>query len=266
MSRLKALFLTIIFIQIALSSTSFADKDLRIAVVNWPPYQIHQGETEVAGIVRDVLVEVKKRLGVDFTLIRLPQKRMLSYFRNGELDIDPTSNPVWRSEDKNISLYTIPYFQIQQVVSVKNSTKLSGNYLQDFKGKTIGTILGYNHDLSIGKAFKDQLIIRKDSQSHDTNLMLLKADRIDGIIVDRQALKYWVNQINHDVEDYKEAYSVGLPIDISMRLHKSQSYLLPQLNQTLKEMLEEGFVDRAIIKYTSKTEGQRITKSNELKR
>ena len=253
MSRLKALFLTIIIIQIASSAKSFADEELRVSVGNWPPYYIYHDESESTGIVLDVLSEVKKRLDVDFIMIKLPQKRMLTYFRTGEMDIEPTSNPVWRSVDKDISLYSIPYLQIQKVISVKKSTKISGNYLQDFKGKTIGTVLGYNHDLTIGKAFKDKLIIRKDSQRHDTNLKLLKADRIDGIIAERRTLQYWINEINHNSEDYKEAYKVGTPIDISMRLHKSQANLLPQLNQTLKEMLEEGFVDKAITKYTSKS-------------
>ncbi len=48
-----------------------------------------------------------------------------------------------------------------------------------------------------------------------------------------------------------------------MRLHISQAHLLPQLNQTLKEMLEEGFVDRAIIKYANNSEGLRITTNNQ---
>lgn len=263
MSRPKTLIFTILLIQILLSSNSFADKQLRVAVVNWPPYNIYQDESEISGIVYEVLSEVSKRLDVSFKMIKLPHKRMLSYFRNEELDIDPIAYPAWRSDDQDISLYTIPYLRIQKVVSVKETTKISGNYLNDFKGKTIGTILGYKHDLFVGKAFKDQLVIRKDSQSHDTNLKLLKAGRIDGVIAERRTLKYWIHQVNDDFEDYKEAYNIGSTIEMSMRLHKSQADLLPKLNRVLKEMVAEGFVDNVVATYTDKSK-QLIISENDI--
>ena len=262
MPRLTKLFFAFFFIQIALSTKSFADKPLHVAITHWPPYQVTKDQTEISGIVFDVLKEVERRMGINLHMIKLPQKRMLTYFRNGELDLEPAANPIWRSAYKSISVYSIPYFKVQHVIYVRKSTEISGNYVKDFKGKTIGTRLGYNYDLTIGEAFNNQLMKRKDSKQHDKNLILLKAGRIDGIVVDRQELKYWIKKLNYDYENYKEAYEVGPSIDVSMRLHKSQAHLLPQLNQTLKQMLEEGFVDRAIIKYASKSEGQRITTNN----
>ncbi len=263
MLLLRTLFLSFIVVQTVLSSTAFADKELRVSVVNYPPYYIYQGEFGVTGIVTDVLLEITKRLGVEFTMVKLPQKRMLLKFRTGELDIEPATNPIWRSEDKNISLYTIPYLKIQQVIAVNKSAKISDNILQDFTGKTIGTILGYNYDKTLGDAFNKKLIIRQDAIRHDKNLILLKAGRIDGILIGRKELKYWINKLDYDSGNYKEAYDIGPSNDVSMRLHISQSELLPKINQTLGEMLKEGFVDRAIIKYTSKSEGQRITKNNQ---
>jgi len=261
MLRLKTLFLAIILIQLVLSSNSFADKPLRVGMTHWPPYQIFKNESGLSGIAFDVLMEVKRRVGLNLEIIRLPQKRMLTYFRKGDLDLEPAANPTWRSAYKHLSVYSIPYFQVQHVIYVRESTEINGNYASDFKGKTIGARLGYNYDLSIGNSFNNELIKRKDSKQHDTSLKLLKAGRIDGIVVDRQELKYWINKLNYDSDNYKEAYDIGPSIDVSMRLHISQANLLPQLNQTLKEMLEEGFVDRAIIKYTSKSEGHRMTKA-----
>ncbi len=258
MLHLKPLFFVFIFIQLALSSNSFADKEIRASVINWPPYQIYQGESEISGIVNDVFSEVQKRLGIDFTLIKLPQKRMLSYFRNGELDIESISSPAWRTKDKNISLYTIPYLKIQEVIAVNKSAKLGDNYVHDFKGKTIGTILGYNYDNTLGKAFDEKVITRKDSIRHDRNLLLLKAGRIDGVIVERQVNKYWINQLKHDPDEYKEAYDIGPSMDLSMRLHISQSDLLPKLNQTLSELINEGYIDKLIEKYTKQIVTQEI--------
>ena len=263
MLRLKAHLFLFIFIQLALSSNSFADKPLRVAITHWPPYLIFQSELSFDGIAYDVLMEVQKRMGMDLEMIMLPQKRMLSYFRNGELDLEPASNPTWRSKDNHISVYSIPYLQVQHVIYVRDSAEISGNYVADFKDKTIGTRLGFNYDLTIGEAFNNQLIKRKDSHQHDINLMLLKAGRIDGIVVERQELKYWINKIGYDSENYKEAYDIGPSIDISIRLHKSQADLLPKLNKTLSKILAEGFVDKAIKKYTSKDENQKITKCDD---
>ncbi len=248
MSHLKILLFIFIFIQIFLTSRSFADKSLRVAFTNWPPYQIYDGKTRISGIVFDVLKEVERRLEIKLHLIKLPQNRMLTYFRKGELDLEPAANPTWRSAYKHLSVYSIPYFQVQHVIYVRESTEISGNYVSDFKDKTIGTKLGYNYDLSIGKAFNNGLIKRKDSQQHNTSLMLLKAGRIDGILVDRQELRYWMNKLNYDSDNYKEAYEIGPSIDVSMRMHISQSELLPKINQTLGEMLKNGFVDRVIKK------------------
>ncbi len=262
MFRLKAQFLTIFFLQIAFPSNLFADKPLRVGLTYWPPYQIYDEESVISGIAFDVLMEVEKRMGLNLEIIRLPQKRMLVYFQKGELDIEPAANPKWRSAYKHLSIYSVPYFQVQHVIYVRKSTEINGNYVADFKGKTIGTRLGYNYDLTIGKGLNDGLIKRKDSQQHDTSLMLLKAGRIDAIVIDRQELKYWIKTLDFDTNNFIEAYEIGPSIDVSMRLHKNQYHLLPQINQTLKEMLEEGFVDRTIIKYTNKSEVQRISKNN----
>ncbi|KAG1694757.1 L-cystine-binding protein FliY [Nymphon striatum] len=254
---------TAFFLLLAISTKSFADNPLRVGYTYWPPYQIVQEDSGISGIVHDVLKEVERRMDVDFHMIRLPQKRMLSYFRNGELDLEPAANPIWRSEYKDLSVYSIPYFQVQHVIYVSDSTDVKGDYISDFKDKTIGTRLGFNYDLTIGEAFNRELIKRKDSQQHDANLMLLKAGRIDGIIVDRRELKYWLKKLDYDDSQYKEAYNIGSSIDVSMRLHKSQANLLPKLNRTLTEMLNEGFVDKAIVKYTSKTGDQRISQNIE---
>ena len=258
----KTLFLAIIFIQLVLSSNAFADKPLRVGIANWPPYQIVQNDSGISGIAFDVLMEVKKRMGINLEIISLPQNRVLTYFKKGDLEIEPAANQTWRSAYKDISVYSIPYFKVQHVIYAKNPTLIGGNYVSDFRHKTIGTRLGYNYDLSIGESFTNGLIERKDSQQHDTSLTLLKADRIDGIVVDRKELKYWIKKLNFNDSNFKVAYEIGPSIDVSMRLHKSQAHLLPQLNQTLKAMLDEGFVDRAIIKYTSKTEGQKISKND----
>lgn len=259
MLRIKVFLLVCIVSQLALTSIVFADKPLRVGITYWPPYQIFQNESDISGIAFDVLKEVEKRMGLDLKIIRLPQNRMLTYFQKGELDLEPAANPTWRSAYKHLSVYSIPYFKVQHVIYARKTTETSSNYVKDFKDKIIGTRLGYNYDLSIGEAFHNQSIIRKDSQQHDTNLILLKAGRIDGIVVDRQELKYWIKQLNYDSENYKEAYDIGPSIDVSMRLHISQSKLLPEINKTLAEMLKDGFVDNAIKKYTSKEANQMVS-------
>ncbi|MEB8432088.1 transporter substrate-binding domain-containing protein [Cocleimonas sp. KMM 6892] len=263
MSRLKALIVVVFFISLVSSSNTFADEKLRVSAINWPPYFIYDEHSEASGIVSDVLAEVKKRLNVELEIIKLPQKRMVTYFRSGELDIDPTSSKVWREADKDVSLYTIPYLKVQKVIFVKHSTEITGDYINDFQGKTLGSILGYHHNFFVGKAFDDQLVDRKDSRSHDINLKLLKADRIDGLIIERQAAKYWISQLNDDIDAYKEAYDAGPAIDISMRIHKSQAALLPKLNRVLTEMIAEGFIKNAVAIHT-KTPKAYIISENDL--
>jgi len=224
---------------------------LTAAAVEWPPYQIYDGQ-EVRGIVSDMLAEISHRTGLAIHSEPTPMKRMLSDFRDGRTVIDPVSNPAWRSSDQTVSCYTLPYMQTQDVILVRKGSRLHVSSAADLHGKKLGCELGYAYADGFDEAFRQQLISREDVTTGGVkaNLMRLSSGRVDGIIVNRLASDYWIRETGMNPDDFEVAYTFTGYSELFIRLHTSQQALLPVFNQALTELKNEGVIDRLIQKYT----------------
>lgn len=223
---------------------------LQAGIAEWPPYQMYDG-TDVTGIVIDLLQEVSARTGYTIAYQQVPQKRMLEYFRDKTITLEPASNPAWREADKDISRYTVSYLPATNVVLMKKGSGIQATSPTDFRGKVLGCDLGYLYTDGFEEAFRNGTITRDDATTGTRgNLQKLAANRVDGIIVDPVGARYWINELQMNQDDFEEVYTLKAENSLFMRLHVSQEALLPTLNKTLDEMKSEGIIEKIVEKYT----------------
>jgi ABC-type amino acid transport substrate-binding protein len=240
-------FLAIIAILLSFSNISFADT-LRLGGYNKPPYMMEEGEN--AGICVDIIREAAKRAGYDTTYKMLPHERMLLYFSINRIDAESCVSQAWRSKYKKISVYTVVNYQTVNVVIVrKDSSITTTKNIRDFRGKTLGTILGYFFTDGFQKEFKNGNIVRDDVATQDKNIKKLLAKRVDGVIIDRTTGFYLIKQLGFNPADFRIAYVFETKSLLSVRIHKKRKDVIPKLNKSLRNMKKDGTIRKIITKY-----------------
>ena len=221
---------------------------LRVGGIDMPPWSMEDGEIG-AGINIDVFREAAKRAGYDTIYQVFSFKRKLEKFRSKKIDIDPGTNPKWRSDDGDISVYSIPFNESINVLFVRKDSEIRVETVQDLKEMRIGCISGYYYTDGFQEAFDRGTIIRDDTKHHTSNMKKLHAKRVDGIIIDKETGLYLIKQLGLNVEDFKIAYVFDIKSVLYMRIHKQKKYILPAVNNSLEEMKTDGTIQHIVDKY-----------------
>jgi ABC-type amino acid transport substrate-binding protein len=223
-------------------------RTLRISGTEWPPYFYYEAGTS-KGLFSEFYAELKKRTGIDFQIITMPQKRMLQSFREGAVDAESFTNPAWRIADNDISAYTIPIMESVDVVLMLKNRMIHGRSSADFYGMTLGCNLGYFYGEGFKDGFESKKIIRDDAVGVEASIKKLKLGRVDAIILDRLEAAYAIKRLNFDPDIFGIAYTFRNISPLSMRIHTSKADLVPKLDSAIKSMKDDGFVAKLLNAY-----------------
>lgn len=230
-------------------STLSSAETLRVGGIDMPPWSMEEGEIGT-GINIDVFREAARRSGYDTTYKVFPFKRKLVIFRDTRIDIDPGTNPKWRGDDKEISVYSIPFYESVNVVLVRKGSRTNVETIQDFKGMNLGCLLGYYYTDGFQDAFDNGYILRDDTNSHLSNIKKLQTKRVDGIIIDKETGLYLIKQLGLTIKDFDIAYVFETTSVLYIRVHKQKEHILPALNTALEEMKTDNTIQNIVKKYT----------------
>ena len=218
---------------------------LRVGGVEWFPYYYAENGVQ-KGVFVSLYAELEKRSGISIKVVPASQKRMLLYFRERTIDAESFTNPAWRESDSAISVYTVPVMESVDVVIMLKNRGISASSERDFEGKTIGCNLGFYYGEGFNEAFEQKRIIRDDAAGSELCLRKLQAGRVDAVILDRLEAGYVMRKIGADPDAFAVAYTFRHVSPLSLRLHTSKKNLIPRLNDAIRSMSADGFVDRLL--------------------
>ena len=240
MSLIK--LLNIIFL-LSLTNLAMAEP-VRVGGYDKPPYMMKD-----SGLCVDVIREALKRAGFETDYQLFPHKRMHVEFVENRIDVEPCAAPEWRRQYQDISFYSDHYFRTENVVVVRKNFPASIKSVQDFSGKRLGSILGYFITDGFQEAFEAGEIIREDVSTQNQNIKRLYDNRIDGFIVDKLTGLYLIETLGYDLADFEIAYVFKTKSVLSARFHRNVKNLIPEFDQSLREMKEDGTIERIIVNY-----------------
>jgi polar amino acid transport system substrate-binding protein len=248
---MSKLFTPIALIFSSLQFISPAQADTVRGVGNvWCPWMMEDDAKNAIGAGVDIFKELAKRSGYDVTVNIYPQVRRDKMFETNELDAEVGVSEEWRGYQKDISVYTVPFFETVNVVLVRAPDGITTESVDSFKGKTIGGNIGYFYTDGFQQAFEKGTIKRKDVSEGGALMKMLVSKRVDGIIMDRYESRYWMKKLNLNPKDYKEGFVFKTVTKLSMRFHKNKKELLPKFNSGIEEMKKSGEILKIIDKYT----------------
>ncbi|ACS80853.1 substrate-binding periplasmic protein [Maridesulfovibrio salexigens] len=249
-------FIRILFYCIFLlcATTSFADQGIlpqaSVATDYWPPFRIKQQNDKLSGIDIDMMALIGKRMGVDFSITRIPWPRCLLYMKSGKKDF-MTGIAKTSEREKYIVYSDTPYYSCRPAFySLKNSGFIINEY-EDLKKVDVG----YTRNSAYFPRFDTDSSLKKiDKDSEKQLLDMLTAGRLDVIIGTDCQVDYELNLRNQQGIIVKQPYIPDYSIDLYIGASKKSrwNFRMRELNKVLRELKEEGAIKDIADKYLNK--------------
>lgn len=210
----------------------------------FPPYEMITDDGSFEGIDVEIATEIAKKLGLELVVDDQDFIAALTAAANGQSDIAMAGITV-NEERKETLDFTDTYATGVQVVIVKEDSDVTMDNLSE---KMIGcqkNTTGYTYasDTPENGGYGEDHVIGYDNGAMAVEA--LKGGQIDAVIIDNEPAKAYV------------AANEGLTLldgdwtneDYAIAVKKGNTELLNAVNTALKELIEDGTVQRIVDKY-----------------
>ncbi len=210
----------------------------------FPPYEMLADDGSFEGIDVEVAAEIAKKLGLELVVDDMDFTAALTAAANGQSDIVMAGVTVNKERQQTLD-FTDSYATGVQVVIVKEGSDVTMDNLGE---KMIGTQKGttgyiYASDTPENGGYGEDHVIGYDNGA--VAVEALKGGQIDCVIIDNEPAKAYVaaNEGLTLLEGtwVTENYAIGVK--------KGNTQLVDAVNAALKELIEDGTVQRIIDKY-----------------
>lgn len=249
-SSYNAIFYCFVFLVSALqSNTSLAHSSNSVVLASeskptlrydpsgssaWYPYYIEN--ENFPGIIPEALEAIFLIANIKGQKKIFPPKRTNLALKNGEIDFDLV-NVDWLPSSEPLDNYVFS----DGIIRIKEFVIT----LKDYQtpeirndANNIGTVRGYYYH-------NESEFNRVDFSSERELILALKLGRVGEIICGDKPALFWAQQLEVPIQ-FTEMHSDGF---LRMRLRKEFQALLPRLNKAIKQINENGTIDRIEERY-----------------
>ncbi|OMH25607.1 hypothetical protein BGP75_23960 [Motiliproteus sp. MSK22-1] len=213
---------------------------LRVGVpsTDQAPFIWRDQKNQFAGIYPDIVRLIGKRMGMDMHFVPLSQARLVKHFSIGEIDLEVGVSPRRQLRDSvaDLSLFSEPFLTVNEVIIYRPALSFPVFILKDLAGKRIATVRG--------AAVPDY--IKRDDLSNELQIAQRVHRGWNDIGLMKEALAI------HYQRTLKLNYQISLPYEsnpVSFRLHRDQIDWLEVMNNTIRDLKDEGAIEELICKY-----------------
>lgn len=210
---------------------------------DYPPYEFHiqkDGKDEIVGFDIEIAKAIAEDLGVELEIVDMKFEGLLPALVTNDIDFI-VAGMVANEERAQSVDFSVPYYQAQQRILVRQEDADELKGAEDFKGLKIGAQKStIQEEIAIEKFVDAELV----SLGKITDLVLeLKNKRIDGIVLAEPVAAAYESQ-NSDL--YMPEVILGQEDGVSAAVNKGNADLLKVINDTLERLISEGKVDQFI--------------------
>ena len=202
----------------------------------FPPMGFKDDKGDIVGFDIDLAREATKRMGLELELKSIDWNSKALLINKGDIDVIWNGFTADEERRKQVN-FTDAYLQNKQILVVASDSTITNK--SELKDKIVGLQLGSTSQQALEKdqATKDSLKEVRDYSDNVKALLDLKIGRVDAVLVDEVVGRYYTSQKPGDykiLEEHfgEEEYVVGV--------RKGETEFLEKLNQTLKEIKEDG--------------------------
>jgi polar amino acid transport system substrate-binding protein len=202
----------------------------------WPPFEIINEETkQIDGFGPELMRAVAAKAGLDIEFVNVGFDSVLAGISQCQYDMAVSSITI-TDERKRTIIFSDPYYLAGQIVTVRADSAVTGK--DALAGKTIGGQIGTTGIIEAGRIPGAKV---KTFDEVGFAFQDLINGQLDAVIADNPVALGYVNK-NRD--RLKTVGPIFTDEHFGIAICKKDAYLLPVVNAALRELKDEGFIDR----------------------
>jgi polar amino acid transport system substrate-binding protein len=193
------------------------------------------------GLVKDYIVALGEILHANIEIGVLPRLRI-----DHELKYDLNCYTSYAWNDKPEAFYWSKPLLTKKEIIIGNVPVPKS--LNDFKGESIGTYLGYKYP-SLESLFRSQKLKREDTVNEDTSYLKLVNQRIPYIITDNFILNYYRKNHSEASNVIQKDYLVISEYTVQCALNRKSPLSITKLNKAIDTLITSKKLESILNKY-----------------
>ena len=211
----------------------------------YAPFESQNEKGEIVGFDIEVVQAVAKKAGIEVKFVNTPWEGIFNALGQGDRDMIVSAVTI-TAERKGTMDFSDPYFDAQQLIAVKQTSKITR--FADLKKLKVGVQTGTTGDEAVTKLLGKTSTAIKRFESTPLALKELEAGGVDAVVADNGVVVNYV--ANNPGGKFKSiADKEFVPEQYGIALKKGNTELLAKLNKGLAEIRADGSYDAIFTKY-----------------
>ena len=211
----------------------------------YAPFESQNEKGEIVGFDIEVMQAIAKKAGIDVKFVNTPWEGIFNALGQGDRDMVVSAVTI-TEERKGTMDFSDPYFDAQQLIAVKETSKVAK--FADLKRLKVGVQTGTTGDEAVSKLLGKTNTNIKRFESTPLALTELEAGGVDAVVADNGVIIHYV--ANNPGGKFKTVADKDfVPEQYGIALKKGNTELLAKINKGLAEIKADGSYDAIFSKY-----------------
>ena len=211
----------------------------------YAPFESQNEKAEIVGFDIDVVKAIAAKAGIEVKFVNTPWEGIFNALNQGDRDLLVSAVTI-TDERKQTMDFSAPYFDAQQLIAVKGTSKVAK--FDDLKKLKVGVQTGTTGDEAVSKLQGKTSANIKRFESTPLALKELEAGGVDAVVADNGVVIHYVN--NNAGSKFKTVADASFtPEQYGLPVKKGNTELLGKLNKGLADIKADGSYDKIYAQY-----------------
>jgi polar amino acid transport system substrate-binding protein len=212
----------------------------------YAPFESQNEKGEIVGFDIDVVSAVAQKAGIEVKFVNTPWEGIFNNLQQGDRDLLVSAITI-TDERKQTMDFSAPYFDAQQLIAVKDNSKVSK--FADLKPLKVGVQTGTTGDEVVSKLLGKTSTAIKRFESTPLALKELESGGVDAVVADNGVVIHYV--ANNSASKFKTVAdnTSFAPEQYGLAVRKGNAELLDKLNKGLTDIKADGTYEKIYTKY-----------------
>jgi len=211
----------------------------------YAPFESQNEKGDIVGFDIEVVQAIAAKAGFEVKFVNTPWEGIFNALGQGDRDMVVSAVTI-TEERKQTMDFSNPYFDAQQLIAVKEDSKVAR--FADLKNLKVGVQTGTTGDEAVSKLLGKTSTDIKRFESTPLALKELESGGVDAVVADNGVVIHYV--ANNPGGKFKTvADAEFVPEQYGIALKKGNTELLDKVNQGLTAIKADGTYDRIFGKY-----------------
>jgi polar amino acid transport system substrate-binding protein len=211
----------------------------------YAPFESQNEKGEIVGFDIEVVQAVAAKAGIEVKFVNTPWEGIFNALGQGDRDLVVSAVTITPERGQTMD-FSEPYFDAQQLIAVKASSKITK--FADLKKRKVGVQTGTTGDEAVSKLQGKTSANIKRFESTPLALKELESGGVDAVVADNGVVIHYV--ANNPGGKFKTVADKDfVPEQYGIALKKGNADLLAKVNKGLADIKADGSYDAIFTKY-----------------